>query len=283
MDPIKKAMELARARRGQVPMAPAPRASIPVGAAPRAPRTPQPVKIPLSASALKLPAINLDLSYLESMRIVAHESSNPLSSSFDVLRTTVLQEMEAQNWQSILITSPSPGCGKTVSAINLAFSIARQEGRKVILADFDLRKPMVASYLGFKPAKGVEYAVTGKGALQECLTVVKAGGAELTVLANTGHVRNPAEVIASRQMKNLLNELKATGGNPIVVVDSSPMLVSDDVLALLPQIDCVILAVAEKITTIPEVETCERHLQASNYLGIILTKSHEKSDGYSYY
>jgi hypothetical protein len=84
-------------------------------------------------------------------------------------------------------------------------------------------------------------------------------------------------------MRTVLTDLKNSPGRPIIVIDSSPIMVSDDVLALLPQVDCVIMAVAEKVSTITEVETCERHLQSSNYLGMILTKSHEKSEGYYAY
>src|SRR5215510_11748796 len=73
---------------------------------------------------------------------------SPRTKSFDMLRTQVLQSMNPKNWQFLAITSPTAGCGKTVTAINLALSIARQPELSALLIDMDLPKPAVAKYLG---------------------------------------------------------------------------------------------------------------------------------------
>src|ERR1700733_730191 len=82
--------------------------------------------------------IALNAAYLESNRIIAHDDMDPRSKFFDMLRTQVLQSMDQRHWKILGITSPTPGCGKTVTAVNLAFSIARQPDRSVLLVDLDL-------------------------------------------------------------------------------------------------------------------------------------------------
>ena len=67
-----------------------------------------------------------------------------------MLRTQILQSMDMKAWQFLGITSATEGCGKSVVAVNLALSIARQPERSVLLVDLDLQKPQVANYLGLK-------------------------------------------------------------------------------------------------------------------------------------
>jgi hypothetical protein len=70
--------------------------------------------------------VAIDRRHLQAMRIVAHDATEGRATHYDMLRTQVLQRMEAAACQDIAVTSPRLGCGKTVTAINLALSIARQ-------------------------------------------------------------------------------------------------------------------------------------------------------------
>jgi protein-tyrosine kinase len=97
----------------------------------------------------------LDAAHLVSKRILAYNHGEAHAAPFDMLRTQVLQSMDGKDWRLLGVTSPTVGCGKTVTAINLALSIGRQPERSVLLLDLDLRKPRVASCLGLKPNDGV--------------------------------------------------------------------------------------------------------------------------------
>jgi hypothetical protein len=220
--------------------------------------------------------------HLEDMRVVAHQAANPMTPAFDILRTSVLQLMDSHGWQTLAITSPTPQCGKTVTAINLALSIARMPGRHAVLLDLDMRRPLVGAYLGVSPKGGLFQLLAGEMPARDCMVRLDIAGPQLTVISNRVAVSNPAEVISSKEVADLLTSLKSGSGKPIVVLDTPPMLACDDVLALLPTIDCIAMTVAEKVSKADEVTACERHLKSVNYLGLVLTMSKE-AHGHSYY
>ena len=271
MDRISKAIELAKARGATLDNPES--------------RFRRPIPLNRPSEALKhtpLENVQLNDKHLESQRIVAHQAAHPAVAAFDVLRTSLLQEMDTNGWQTLAISSPTESCGKTVLAVNLALSMARVPDRHVVLIDLDLRRPRVASYLGLQQPNGVFQVLSGNAELGACMKNVSIANSQLSVLSNKDPVSNPAEVIGSKEMNNLLNQLKSDPRKPILIVDTSPMLACDDVLALLPRLDCILLAVAERQSTAADVSSCERLLQSTNYLGLVLTKSSEQTKSYYY-
>jgi protein-tyrosine kinase len=224
--------------------------------------------------------LKVDKNHLEANRIIALQVGNPQATSFDMLRTKVLQEMDEQNWQVIVMTSPSVGCGKTMSSINLALSIARQPDRNVFLVDLDFRKPKIAYTIGVTPQHDIANVIKGEAEIEDAMFNLDIAGPHLTILANRQSIKHPSEAIVSRQVKHLFDTLRAEPGKPIIVVDMPPVLMTDDVLAFLPQADCCILAVAEGVSTISDVDSSEKLLTGTNYLGCILTKSNERTASY---
>ena len=213
---------------------------------------------------------------LDTHRIIAAKSGSPEVATFDMLRTKVLQEMDRRNWQVMVVTSPTPGCGKTVTAINLALSMARQSERHVFLVDLDLRKPRVLNYLGVNPEYDLLNVIRGEVHLEEAVFQIDIASSQLAIIGNKLTSSSPVEVIASRQMNEIMKQLRSFVPKPIIIVDMPPVLGSDDVLAFLPQADCCILAVAEGSSTLREIESSEKLLASTNVLGCVLTKSTEK-------
>jgi protein-tyrosine kinase len=222
----------------------------------------------------------VDRNHLEANRIIAPQTGNPQAGAFDMLRTKVLQEMDEQGWQIVVMTSPSVGCGKTMSSINLALSIARQPDRSVYLVDLDFRKPKIAYTLGATPEHDISNVIKGECDIEDAMFHIDIAGPQLTILANRQSIKHPSEAIASRQIKSMFDYIKSEVRRPIIVVDMPPVLITDDVLAFLPQADCCILAVAEGISTISDVDSSEKLLTGTNYLGCILTKSSERMPSY---
>ena len=176
---------------------------------------------------------------LQARRIVAYDGSDQRSRPYDMLRTQVLQNMDANGWKVLAVTSPTPKCGKTLTAINLAFSMARQPERSVALIDLDLLRPRVSSYFGLMPPyEGVVGVLEERTSLRDAAVPVRAGNQRM-VIVPTAAARQSAELMSSRPMGNMLRDLRASF--QIVILDLPPILSSDDVIALLPQVDCVLL------------------------------------------
>ena len=143
MESIRQAVE--RARAGKNP----PRAQISDNLSqPRGRMDSGPVSSGLRAGGPETQEIELSGDHLQSKRIVAHNGADQRSRPYDMLRTQVLQSMSVGGWKVLGVTSPTPGCGKTVTATNLALSIARLPDHLVVLVDLDLQKPQIANSLG---------------------------------------------------------------------------------------------------------------------------------------
>ena len=223
----------------------------------------------------------LNWSHLEQNRIVSHNVADPRAKTFDMLRTQVLQAMDQKKWQFLAVTSPTPGCGKTVTAINLALSIARQPDHSALLIDMDLQRPSVAKYLGIKCRQGVQGVLEGRTPLADAITVAHADY-PLSILPAEAATLRSSELIASRNMAAMLQDIRRTFRNHTVILDMPPLLSGDDVLATLPKIDCVLLVTAVGISTLQEIKECNRHLQSTEILRVILNKAQEPTARYYY-
>jgi protein-tyrosine kinase len=235
---------------------------------------------PAATPQIKIREAELSREHLESCRIIAHNPADPRSSSFDMLRTQVLQSMDQRNWQFLAVTSPTSGCGKTVTAINLALSIARQPERSVLLVDLDLPRPQVASTLGIRCQHGLLSVLDGRAARADAMIQARVDNHRLMVLPTEAPILGSSELIASRAMSSLLQGIKRDFKMWTVILDMPPMLSSDDVIAMLPQIDCVLLVAAVGNSTLSEIKECNRHLQAREVVRLVLNKSSESTTRY---
>jgi capsular exopolysaccharide synthesis family protein len=222
----------------------------------------------------------LDRTHLEANRIVGYDIADRRSAAFDMLRTQVVQEMDAKNWRMLAITSPTAGCGKTLTACNLALSMTRLPERPVLLVDLDFRRPHVAASLGLPNTVGLVSVLQKKASLQEAVVQAAIDRYRLDVLIAEQSVPNASEWIASRAMKALLETLRRDFAHHLIIVDTPPMLATDDVLNLLPEIDCVLLVGAVGTSTVSDIEHCKRHLQAANIVRVVLNKVREGNRPY---
>ena len=217
-------------------------------------------------------AVTLDAARLELRRIISFDVADQRSKSFDVLRTQILQEMDRKHWQILAVTSPTAGCGKTLTAINLALSIARQPERKALLVDMDLRKPQVARRLGVGCETGVVGVLEGQSGLPAAMVRAQVGRHEVLVLPAETTPTDSSEWMASRAMREVLEAIKRDFRPWTVILDLPPMLLGDDVLAILPLVDCALLVTAVGTTTVAEVEECNRYLQSTNVVRVVVNK-----------
>ena len=227
--------------------------------------------------------IELNSVHLQSKRIISYDITDPRSRAFDMLRTQVLQSMDLKGWKTLAVTSPTPACGKTLTAVNLAVSIARQPDRSVLLVDLDFRKPQVAACLGLKCDEGVLSVLEGRTTLSDAIIPARVGNLRFMVLPTASTIRS-SELISSRAMTAMLEDIKREYQSKTIILDLPPILSGDDVIAILPQIDCVLLVAAVGTTTVSQIKECNKHLQSAEVVRIALNKVLETStDHYFYY
>jgi Mrp family chromosome partitioning ATPase len=228
-----------------------------------------------------LPVLRIDQGLMRRNRIVAFEGGRE-AATFDVMRTRLLQQMRANGWRRLAITSPSPGCGKTTTSLNLAFSLARQSDQRILLAEVDLRRPALARMLGVKVHHSFAAVLEGRADLAGHAA---RHGDNLAIASNHSPFRNPAELLHGPSVGPALAAIEARYDPSVVIFDMPPMLVGDDALAFIGHVDCALLVAAAETTTTDEVDTCERDLAShTNVLGVVLNKCRypDRRYGYSY-
>ncbi|MCU0762426.1 MAG: CpsD/CapB family tyrosine-protein kinase [Hydrogenophaga sp.] len=276
MERIKLAIEKAKSQANTgmaTEVGPAEQPAAAVATAPTSPgadthavSVPEPVEVRYERTEV----VQLDEALLDQRRVIAHQKTHPASWAFDVLRTQVLQQMDEHGWRTLAITSPTMESGKTLVAINLAMSIAHQADRTALLVDFDLRRPNVSNFLGLHRKISLNEVLAGSATLAEAM--VNPGLPKLVVLPTNRPVPKASEVLSSPKVGDLITELRERYNDRIVLIDLPPVLAADDVMAILPRVDCVLMVVASGNSTEKEIEESMARLGKANLLGVVLNK-----------
>jgi len=228
-----------------------------------------------------VPRAEVDLSELKKNRLVTDDKS-PSDAAYRMLRTRLLQRMRSNGWSTLAVTGMSPGEGKTTTAINLSLALARDVNTSVVLVDLDLRKPSVYSYFGLSPKHDFHDVLTGRVPLNEALVRPDLDGADrLALLLNGNPYTNASEMITSPEMRRLVGNLKAGKGR-IVVFDTPPLLLTDDLLAFSPLVSGLLLVACQGVTKRDDLLAAKELLQGLNLVGTVLNRSSEEVSQYYY-
>lgn len=230
----------------------------------------------------EIEVIELDPTYLQSQRIVTFDGKDPRSRPFDILRTEVLRSMDLKGWKTLAVTSPTPSCGKTLTAVNLALSMARQPERQVCLIDLDLRKPQIGTYLGLNSRDGALGVLEERLELGSAIVRAQVGRSRLEVLP-TALSLNSSDLIGSTATKTLLQDVTEFAQSRIAIVDLPPLLGAHDVISILPHVDCVLFVAAVGTSKVSEIEECNKYLRATDVVRFVLNKAPESRRAYAYY
>ncbi len=201
---------------------------------------------------------------------------DPASESYRVLRTNIHFATVDAPARTLLVTSSHPGEGKTTTAANLAFAMA-MDGKKVILVDTDLRRPSLHKLLDLPAVPGLADVMLGHAPLAP--HEIMSG---LSVLTAGSMPPNPGELLNSRKFRNLVTQLSDDAD--VVIFDSSPVLVAADAAILASQMDGTVIVVETGSTKKASARrTLEllRHARAT-LLGVAYNKVRSQ-DAPSYY
>lgn len=217
---------------------------------------------------------------MEESRVIAATDDRVAKTAYNVLRTRVLHRVRSNNYRSILVTSAGPGEGKTLTATNLAMSLARDVNQSITLVDLDLTRSSVARYLGIDQdiKAGLGDFLLGNAELSDIIYFPE-GMEGLAIVPNREPVENPSDLIGSPEMKALVTQLRDQSEQTIVIYDMPPVLSCDDVLAFCPNIDAILLVVAQGKTERANLGKTMAMLSDYEMLGVVLNMSNELGSG----
>jgi protein-tyrosine kinase len=290
MEKIQAAIAKARAQRDgtvQDPEASAPEPVVTTVAPPAAPVVTAPsAAAPMAADPTALwqalPELRLKPRQLHRERILTFEGG-PAATPFAVMRTRLLQQARANGWKRIAITSPGPGCGKTFLSLNLAFSLGRQPDQRTLLFEMDFRRPSMARTLGMKDPQDLAAVLEGRALAADNLL---RHGSNLAIGTNRGKLPHAGEMLQSRQTRGAIDAIEAAYQPTILLFDMPPMMAGDDTMAFAGSVDAVLIVAAAELTTIRQIDQCERELASqTSIMGVIVNKCRymEKDTAYGYY
>ncbi|MEC7670359.1 MAG: CpsD/CapB family tyrosine-protein kinase [Pseudomonadota bacterium] len=225
-----------------------------------------------------LGTVSLDAATLDRHRIITGTRKDGAHTTFDVLRTRLLQALSEKGWKRVAITSPTQGCGKTFTAANLALSLSRQENCRTLLLDFDMRRPSLAKVLGVQNPGSIGDMLRGTKDPQDHIKRLGPNtlhaGQNIAFGLNDSAESYASELLLDPRTGAALDDLEERLNPDVILFDLPPALFSDDVLALQPHLDGVLLVVGGGVTTQAEIQEVESRLgEATPLLGIVLNKA----------
>lgn len=204
-----------------------------------------------------------------------------MAESYRALRTSLLLSSLGAPPKVIMVTSALPQEGKTTTSINTAVVLA-QKGVRVLLIDADLRRPSIHKTLGMGPHSGLSNVLTGSKSLDQAIT-------RSTILPNLSILPagtpppNPAELLASTNMRDVLDQLREQYDH--IVIDTPPSLSVTDAVVLSPRADAVVLVIRSGQTTKQALRRSRDILMQVNakVVGVLLNAVDLSSPDYYYY
>jgi protein-tyrosine kinase len=206
-------------------------------------------------------------------------SGSPTAEQFRTLRSRLYQLRNVRALRSILVTSSLPEEGKTFITHNLGQAIARQQDRRVLIIDADLRHPCLHLQLGAPNRLGLSDFLLGKAKASEVIQHGQEGG--LYLIPSGTKVSNPSELISNGRMKMLLEQVSSAFD--WLIFDSPPCLPVADANILADFVDGVLLIAKAGSTPSGALQKARQKFEGKNVLGVVLNAADETMLQYNSY
>jgi capsular exopolysaccharide synthesis family protein len=232
------------------------------------------------ASAPVLAGVPFDADAKGGPLMVAAGGHSARAEALRQLRTNLQYVDVDRPIKTLVVTSAVPGEGKSSTACSLAILFA-EAGQRVLIIDADLRRPRVADYLGLEGGVGLTTVLAGKASVDD---VLQRYGTALWVLPSGFLPPNPSELLGSRHMADLLDELREQFD--MIIVDCPPLLPVTDAAVVAARADGALLLAKARKTTSAQVTNAVQALQSvdARLLGCVFNMVAAKGpDAYYYY
>jgi non-specific protein-tyrosine kinase len=224
--------------------------------------------------------VQLDPDFIAKNRCLVYANDARESEAYKILRTRILHRTRSSGSNTIMVTSALPGEGKTLTAINLAVTLAREFQHTVMLVDADLRRQSVHKYLGCTGEKGLIDHLADGTPFAELITW--PGIEKMTLISGGRPYQESAEILGSPRMKELIADIKGRYPERYIIFDAPPILTGADVLTFAPLIDQVIVVVKAGSTSMDDVRKALQFLPREKILGLVLNRSLSAQPAYYY-
>ncbi|MGR3504388.1 MAG: CpsD/CapB family tyrosine-protein kinase [Paracoccaceae bacterium] len=222
--------------------------------------------------------IPVDEALLDRNLVITATRTDPAHAHFEVLRARIVKALADNNWKRIAVTSPTDGCGKTFTAVNLAIALSRYESCRTVLMDMNLRRAGdVARMLGARQAGSMAGFLRGQRALES--SIMRMGqnllriGPNLAIGLNDREDSYAAEILAHPESARVLDRMMEDLGPDFVIHDLPSVLSHDDVLTFRRQYDAVLLVSNGALTSADDLsETMRRLGDDTPVLGVVLNR-----------
>lgn len=215
----------------------------------------------------------------QTARLIPHAVDAAVVEHYRRLRTKIMQQHAVKPFRSLLVTSPNPGEGKSVTALNLGLSFAMLPNFRVVVVDGDLRKGSLGKWLGVEDRPGLSNLIDGTAKLED--VVLKSDDSPMCFVVRGTSPAAPAELLNSAELGSHLRRLGEHFD--LIVVDSPPMNLITDTQLLAVGCDAVLLVARAFSTTCKAFEKTVQDLAPFRVIGTILNGGVKKRRGYGGY
>jgi capsular exopolysaccharide synthesis family protein len=213
--------------------------------------------------------------------ITLNDRKSPMAEAYRHLRTSLLFSSAGKPPQTILVTSSQPSEGKTTTAINTAITLAQADA-DVVIIDCDLRRPRLHNHFGLENTQGLTNYLSGEEGTDSLLKTYP-GLPRLKIITSGPIPPNPAELLSSQEMKNLLQTLR--GKYKHVIIDSPPAISFTDAAILSTLVDGVVLVAMAGKSSVHLMRRFKQRLGTigARVYGVVLNGIKANSMEYDYY
>lgn len=208
---------------------------------------------------------------LDRLLVASQAPSAPAAEQYRALRTRILHADHGAPVHVLLVTSPSRGDGKSLTAANLALTMGQEIHRRTCLVDANMRDSRISHLFGVPSTPGLADVLTGRASLDEALVTLEDHN--LTVLPAGVPPAGPAELLGSGSMRRLVDTLRSQFDR--VIIDAAAAAPLADVGIVAPLVDSVLLVVRAGITTKPAIHAAVGAFEEAKLLGIVLNEAIE--------
>lgn len=213
---------------------------------------------------------------LDPRLVAAHAHTSLAAEQYRSLRTRIKSGENGTPLRTIVITSPNKGDGKSLTAANLALTMAQEFQQRVVLVDGDLRRPSVHRLFGVPATFGLSNILTEGAAVEDAL--ISVADHRLTILPAGPIPMQPAELLGSTAMRKVVETLRTRFDR--VLIDMPPAAPLADVAIASALADGILMIVRAGVTKKPAIERALSGLDPGKVLGLVLNDAGESGAGY---